>query len=149
VSESTKLVLRRRFDAATADVWDACTRPELLARWFSPKPFHVCEVEAEVRVGGRFHFRMTGEPGTFAASGVYQEVVHGERVVFSWIWVEGPDNDPPDGFTSLVTFEFAPDGEGTLMTLSHERLPDQRQIDSHQEGWTEALSKLESVLQKG
>lgn len=149
MSEGAKLVLTRRFDAAPARVWEACTRPELLARWFSPRPFHVCEVDADVRVGGSFHFRMTGEPGTYAAEGLYRQVVPGERLVFTWTWIEGPDSDPPDGVTSLVTFRFAPDGAGTLMTLSHERLPDQEQADSHQEGWTEALAKLASLLSGG
>ena len=149
MSEETKLVLERRFNAAPAEVWDACTRPDILARWFSPRSFEVCEVDADTRVGGRFHFRMKGEPGTFAAEGIYREVVPLRRLVFTWTWVEGSESDPPNGSVSLVTFEFAPDDEGTLMTLTHERLPDRRQVDSHQEGWNEALTKLASVLSEG
>jgi uncharacterized protein YndB with AHSA1/START domain len=35
--------------------------------WFGPKAFDACEVEADVRVGGRFAFRMTSSKGTYGA----------------------------------------------------------------------------------
>lgn len=146
MSDGVKLVLTRRINAPPARVFDACTRPELLARWFSPRPFEICEVETDVRVGGRFAFRMTGAPGIYGAEGVYREVVPGKRLVMTWTWVEGPESEPPDGVTSLVTFDLAPDGDGTLLTLTHERLPDQAQADSHREGWIEAFDKLEALL---
>ena len=45
--ESVGVLLRRRYDAAVEDVWDAVTDPERLARWFLP-------VKGELRVGGTF-----------------------------------------------------------------------------------------------
>jgi uncharacterized protein YndB with AHSA1/START domain len=38
---------RRTYDADIADVWDACTNPERLARWYQP-------VQGDLRVGGEF-----------------------------------------------------------------------------------------------
>jgi uncharacterized protein YndB with AHSA1/START domain len=149
VTEGAKLQIVRRFAAPPERVWQACTRPELLRRWFSPQPFHDCVVEADVRVGGRFFFRMTGEPGTFAAEGVYREVDEPRRLAHSWTWVEGPPDQPPDGVTSLVTFELEADGDGTRLTLTHEGLPDREQADSHEEGWTEVLEKLAKLIGEG
>jgi uncharacterized protein YndB with AHSA1/START domain len=40
--------LRRRYDAAIEDVWDACTSPERIARWFLP-------LSGDLRPGGSFH----------------------------------------------------------------------------------------------
>lgn len=40
-------VMRRHYDAAVEDVWDACTDPERLARWYVP-------VTGDLRVGGSF-----------------------------------------------------------------------------------------------
>jgi uncharacterized protein YndB with AHSA1/START domain len=40
-------VFTRHYDADIEDVWDACTNPERLARWWQP-------VEGDLRVGGRF-----------------------------------------------------------------------------------------------
>jgi uncharacterized protein YndB with AHSA1/START domain len=39
--------LRRRYDAAIEDVWDACTSPERIARWFLP-------VTGDLRPGGSY-----------------------------------------------------------------------------------------------
>jgi uncharacterized protein YndB with AHSA1/START domain len=39
--------LRRSYDAAIEDVWDACTNPERIPRWFLP-------VSGDLRLGGRF-----------------------------------------------------------------------------------------------
>jgi uncharacterized protein YndB with AHSA1/START domain len=149
MTEGAKLQIVRCFAARPERVWQACTRPELLQQWFSPKPFHDCVVEADVRVGGRFFFRMTGEPGTFAAKGVYREGDEPRRHVKSWTWVEGPPDQPPDGVTSLVTFELEADGEGTRLTLTHEGLADQEQAESHEEGWTEVLEKLAKLIREG
>jgi uncharacterized protein YndB with AHSA1/START domain len=38
---------RRTYDADIADVWDACTNPERLARWYQP-------VQGDLRLGGTF-----------------------------------------------------------------------------------------------
>jgi hypothetical protein len=40
-------VLRRTYDAPIEDVWDACSDPDRLKRWFSP-------VSGDLRLGGRF-----------------------------------------------------------------------------------------------
>lgn len=147
--KGAKLQLIRRFNAPPERVWAACTRPELLMKWFAPAPFSDCVVEADLRVGGRFFFRMKGEPGTFAAEGVYKELDPPRRLVLTWTWTEGPPDQSPDGATSLVTFEIEPDGTGARMTLTHEGLTDGDAADSHEQGWTECLEKLKRLLDEG
>jgi uncharacterized protein YndB with AHSA1/START domain len=147
--KGARLQLVRRYAAPPERVWTACTRPELLMQWFSPAPFHDCKVEADLRVGGRFFFRMTGDPGIFAAEGVYRSVDPPRRLVLTWKWTEGPPDQPPDGVTSLVTYDIEPDGDGTRLTLTQEGLADKESADSHKQGWTEALEKLARLLEKG
>lgn len=103
-------------------------------------------MEADVRVGGRFSYRMSGGPGDFAAEGVYREVVPPVRLVLTWEWTDGPPEEPPDGVISLVTFDLAPDGDGTMLTLTHEGLPNAERADSHRQGWTETFEKLAGLL---
>ncbi|GHJ48449.1 hypothetical protein Cs7R123_57910 [Catellatospora sp. TT07R-123] len=45
--EARCAVFRRVYDASIEDVWDACTDPERLARWYAP-------VQGDLRVGGEF-----------------------------------------------------------------------------------------------
>jgi len=45
--EARTVLLRRTYDAEIADVWDAVTSPERIARWFMP-------VSGELKVGGRY-----------------------------------------------------------------------------------------------
>ena len=45
--EHHTVVLRRTYDAAIEDVWDACTNPERIGRWFLP-------VTGDLRTGGRY-----------------------------------------------------------------------------------------------
>lgn len=45
--QARSAVFRRRYDASVEDVWDACTDPERLRRWYAP-------VEGDLRAGGSF-----------------------------------------------------------------------------------------------
>ena len=141
-----RVVITRRLDARPDQVFEACTDPKLLAQWFGPQAFDVCEVDADVRVGGRFSFRMKSDRGTYGAQGVYQEVTPPTRLVLTWTWTEAPEGEELDGVESLVTFVLLSDGDATLLTLTHDRLRDQESANSHREGWTEALEKLERLF---
>lgn len=79
------LVLRRVFRGRPGTVFDAMTKAELLKRWWAPEALGVPhDVESDPRVGGRYRFAF-GHPGQpmRAFSGVYREVVRGERLVYS------------------------------------------------------------------
>jgi uncharacterized protein YndB with AHSA1/START domain len=48
--EGRSLLLRRTYDAAVEDVWDACTDPERLGRWLG-------QVEGDLRAGGTYQIK--------------------------------------------------------------------------------------------
>jgi len=45
-----------------------------------------------------------------------------------------------------VTVTVKPDGDGTLMTLTHEQFFDETARDNHNKGWTSAVDKLGEYL---
>lgn len=45
--EARTVTLSRTYQASVADLWDACTNPERIPRWFLP-------VSGELRLGGRY-----------------------------------------------------------------------------------------------
>ena len=141
-----KLQIVRRFRAPPERVFAACTDAMQLARWFAPTGFRITELEADVRVGGRLAFTMVGDDGTFSAEGFYLEIEPSRRIVHSWRWTSAPDDSPPDGAVSRVTYEFEAHGTGTQLTLTHEQLSDQESADSHASGWNEAFDKLAELI---
>ncbi len=144
--KGASLSIVRRYRASPEKLFAACTDPEQMARWFGPAEWTVLELRAVVEVGGTFWFRMEGPPGIMAAEGAYEVIEPPTKLVHSWRWTEGPQEYPPDGVTSRITYLFEPDGTGTRLTFTQKGLADQASADSHEGGWSEALDKLETLV---
>lgn len=137
------LTLTRRLDAPPARVFDAWTRGEHIVNWFGPAETVAGTVKAQldVKAGGSFHVTFKSVNGErHEVSGIYREVVANEKLVFTWAWRSTPDRE------SLVTVLVEPDGDGTLLTLRHEKLFDEAARDGHLYGWGGALNKLERYV---
>ena len=64
VNKETKTVtITRQFDAECDLVWDAYTRPELLDRWWAPKPYSSRTKAMEFREGGKRFYAMVSPEG--------------------------------------------------------------------------------------
>jgi len=135
------LTIKKRFNKPPARVYVAWTNPEELMKWMGPRETVACTVEADVRVGGRYHIRMkTSDGEEHKVGGVYREVVPNERLVFTWAWRSTPDRE------SLVTIALKPEGGGTLMTFTHEQFFDEAARDRHEHGWSGTFEKLQAYL---
>jgi uncharacterized protein YndB with AHSA1/START domain len=131
----------RRIKAPPAKVWAAITQPALMMQWWSPDAGPTLSVVADVRPGGRFSVVFRLLDGTeHNPTGLYREVVPESRLVFTW---DLPGARQPE---SLVTFRLLPLDGGTELTLTHERLPDEAALKSHEEGWKGLLDKLPVFL---
>jgi len=138
------LTLKRRFQAPPAKVFAAWTDPEKIKRWMGPGQITTKRAEADPRVGGRYRIEMRSPDGeAHNVSGVYREVVVNEKLVFTWAWDATPPDEP---YETMVTVLFKPDGDGTLLTLTHERFIDDESRDGHKQGWNGALDKLEKLF---
>ena len=105
------------------------TQPERLRRW------QTVAARVDLRVGGEYRWTVT--PG-HNASGVFQEIEPGKRVVFTWGW-EGGGDLPPGASTVTITLE--PQAEGTTLRLVHDGLTEE-QAASHAMGWNHYLDRL-------
>ena len=64
VNKETKTVsIAKEFDAPRDLVWDAYTKPELLDRWWAPKPFRSRTREMDFREGGKRFYAMVSPEG--------------------------------------------------------------------------------------
>jgi uncharacterized protein YndB with AHSA1/START domain len=135
------LALKRRFKAPPEKVYEAWTVPEKMIQWWGASNAASRTAEADVRVGGRFHVGFRGnDGGQNDVSGVYREVVPAERLVFTWAWRTTPERE------SQVTVQLKADGDGTILTLTHEQFFDEKARDDHRRGWGLALDNLEKVF---
>jgi len=97
--------------------------------------------ETDFRVGGRFRVQFHTPDGEHhSVSGVYREIEPDRKLVFSWAWQSTPERE------SQVTIDLKPDGESTILTLTHEQFFDEKARDDHRRGWTLALDNLEKVF---
>lgn len=131
------LVIERILPASPEEVFAAWTTPRRMADWMSP--VGRAEAETDLRVGGSFLVIMAGPDSRIEHTGTYLEVDPPRRLVFTWV---SPFTGPEP---SLVTVELHPHGDGTRLTLSHERLPSDI-VESHRGGWDTMLERLAGVL---
>jgi uncharacterized protein YndB with AHSA1/START domain len=129
---SKELVVERRVPVPPDKVFTYFTESDKWLAWQGT------EAEIELVAGGRWRVNVTGEG---FASGRVVEVVENERVVFTWGWEQGPP--VPPGSTT-VAIELVPDGEGTLIRLTHSDLPPD-QIEIHRDGWNHYVGRLADV----
>ena len=124
--------------AATIDeVFAAWTTPTLMARWLSPTGR--AEVEADIRVGGRFRVVMLDADSRLEHTGEYLRIEPPSLLVFTW--VSAYTGAEP----SVVTVTLQQRDTATLVTLNHERLPAST-AEPHASGWTTILERLNDVV---
>lgn len=138
----------RLIRASRQAVYDAWTKPEIFAKWWGPTDHVVSEVVLDAREGGVMSFRddalphasvPPGFPRTMTGSGVFTEVVPGERLQFTMqaSWNQGE--------ASLITVGFRDAEGGTEITILHEKIPADT-VHLYEAGWSSTLGKLEALL---
>ncbi len=61
--ENKTITVKREFAAELAIVWDAYTKPELLDKWWAPKPWQSKTRSMNFTEGGSRHYAMVGPKG--------------------------------------------------------------------------------------
>ncbi|GAA4880136.1 SRPBCC family protein [Serinicoccus chungangensis] len=97
------VTLSRRYAATPAELWDALTDPDRLARWFLP-------VEGDLSLGGRFAF--TGNAG-----GVVRACEPHHRLLVTWEM--GPTGPEDASLVEVLLEEAGDESAGTVLTLTH------------------------------
>jgi uncharacterized protein YndB with AHSA1/START domain len=135
------VTVRRLLAARRERVFQAWTRPELMARWFFPGSDWTVTVTSDLRVGGSYELLMREASGAeHRQFGVYREIAPFSRLVFTWSCPELAVVE------SLVTVELEEHGERTELSIVHELPPEPNVRRGHEEGWTGCLSNLEKLF---
>jgi uncharacterized protein YndB with AHSA1/START domain len=146
LTDETVLRLTRRFEAPRERVFEAWTEPKVLRRWWAAVAgWETASAEVDLRPQGRYRLSMRDpEHGVeYTVAGEYVEVRPPERLVYTWTWAGEPE-EMRGSERTLVTVEFAQDGNATEVVLTHRGFADKHIRDLHAEGWAGCLANLES-----
>ncbi len=144
-----ELILTCTFDAPPEKVYRAWTEPELLKRWFAPRPVATPVAELDVRPGGASRIVMRGPDGQeYPCPGVYLEVVENRRLVMTDAFTTAWQPSAKPFMTTILTFE--DDGGRTRYTArvlhwSAEDCDAHEKMGFHQ-GWSQAARQLAEVV---
>ena len=101
-----ELVLTRLIAAPPEALFRCWTEPALIVQWFTPPPWKTIHAEIDLRVGGANLVVMQGPDGTQMPNrGVYLEVVHNQRLVFTDAYVRAWVPSAKPFFTCVLSFE--------------------------------------------
>ena len=149
---NTEVNLSRELDAPRELVWEAFSNGAHLAKWIAPDQFRA-ECAVELRPGGRFDVRMIGMGMDHTARGTVREVVHLERIVWSF----GFDDIPGREIVTTVTFTAR--GAKTALTVRQvfpawdSLTPAEQQLMAPRMtgapiGWGQSLDHLAALVQR-
>ena len=149
-NEERELVLTRVFDAPRELVFKAWTDPKQVAQWWGPHRFTNPVCDLDVRPGGAIRIHMRGPDGTvYPMTGVYNEVVEPERLVFTSAALDA-DGNPM--FEVLTTVTFAEQGGKTKQIMRARVIKSTAEaapyIKGMETGWTQSLERLAESLAK-
>ena len=141
-----EFVVTRVFDAPARLVFEAWSKPDLFRRWWVPEGagLTLLSCEMDVRTGGKYRlvFAHPAAPDGMAFFGTYQEVVPGQRMV--WTNEEGGDDQ---GSVTTVVFE---ERDGRTFVTYSERYPTAEALEEalagSAEGLPEQFRQLDAML---
>jgi uncharacterized protein YndB with AHSA1/START domain len=132
--------MTRRFDASPERVFDAWVNPETARKWLFTSPTSERNTtEIDARVGGKWAITDRRGGTDYTGLGAYLEIDRPRRLVFTFAMPQFSED------ADRIVVEIAPDGAGSMLTLTHELLPP----DYHkatEDGWGKMFDVLDAVL---
>ena len=150
---SHDLVLEREVPVSAENLWNGWTNPDVIVKWFTPKPWVTTEAEVNLVPGGIFRTVMCGPDGERnEGDGCVLEVVEHRR--FVWTSAMGPGfqpvGAPTDGFLFTAILEFTPtDGGALYRATARHSTPEDAAMHAEMgfhAGWGEALNQLVALF---
>lgn len=149
--ENNTVNVKREFAADLELVWEAWTNPEILDKWWAPKPYRTETKSMDFREGGTWLYAMISpENEKHWCKNDYQKIVH--HTMYSGLdaFCDEHGNINPEMPRTLWTNEFHENGDTTFITITakYESLADLEKVISFgfKEGFTMALENLDQYI---
>ena len=133
-----ELRITRMFNAPVARVFDLWADAAKRLRWWGPAHFTCLAFDHDFREGGAWKALNRGGLGKESgAGGVYRTIEANKRLVFTFRWDAGANED----FDSVVTVTFAADNGKTVQTFHQAGFKSVKTRDEHVGGWSMFFDK--------
>jgi len=149
--EAKSLLVERVFDAPRELVFKAWSEAERLSQWWGPRLWPTTYCTVDFRLGGVWHYCMTGPDGTQSwGKAVYTEIVPPERIVYTDMFSDEAGNSLAGMPTMVITVEFVDLG-GKTKLVSRAEFASKEELESlvqmgMVQGLTETWDRLEEYL---
>lgn len=146
-----ELVLTRIIDAPPEKLFRAWTDPEIMKRWFVPRPWTISEVKTDLRAGGSSVVVMKDPDGKeYPNPGIYLEVVPNQKIVFTDAYTSAWQPSAKPFFTAIITFDDIGGGKtrytARALHWTAEDRATHEKMGFH-EGWGICADQLAEVVQ--
>jgi uncharacterized protein YndB with AHSA1/START domain len=158
--------ITREFAVTPEKIFEAFTKPELLARWLAPKGFTVNYKIADIRPGGGSHYSMTGPGGSPVMWGKvkYEKLERPTRLVYRQYFSDEAGGigrhpmSPTWPLDMLTTITLKPRGENTELHLTWQVAEETPEVEKQTflkafegmtQGWTGSFDGLDGFLSSG
>ena len=142
------IVVEGYFAAAPDRIFRAWTDPEIVKKWFGPRPGSAVSARIDLRTGGTWCvvLRIDGD-ARVGFTGEYLVIEPDRRLVFSWAKFSGSDVAPDaDLCFSRVEILLSPNGGGTEIRIVHSSITDEETRVGFTGGWEHGIQNLERFL---
>lgn len=144
--DNRTITIQRTFNAPISLVWQAWTRAEHIAEWWSPKGIQTKVLEHDFKVGGKWKYSMPMPNGQeFIAEGEYTEIIEFEKITSS-------ANFRPMTEGVEIQSLFKANGDKTDFTFKvihpTEEYKTQQEKMGIMNGWGSVFDRLQGLLSK-
>ncbi|MBX5439181.1 MAG: SRPBCC family protein [Thermoflavifilum sp.] len=132
-----QITVQTTVDAPMQQVWDYWSLPEHIMQWnHALDSWHCPFAENDLRVGGKFRYRMEAKDGTmgFDFEGVYDEVIPFTKISYTM----------PDGRRAITTFE---DLNGQIQVTTTFDAEQVNPLQMQKAGWQAILDNFKNYVE--
>ena len=136
-AKKTLVTVEVKIDAPVKKVWNCWTQPEHIVNWnFASDDWHCPKTENDVRVGGKFVWRMEAKDGSFGFdfSGKFTKVKQNELI----------EEKLDDGRAVKIFFK---ENGGQTEVIEVFEAESQNSVDLQKNGWQAILNNLKKYIE--
>lgn len=130
-------------------VFQAWTDPEIVMKWFGPRPHSLLSAKIDLRVGGIWRFVMRDdEKETMGFEGEYLVINPSRRLVMNWSkFIKTPSGPHDAPSVSQVDITLTAKGAGTDIRIVHSTISDREIRIGFTDGWEHGMRNLRDAVE--